>query len=115
MKLSLRQTLADSHVSAVAIALLLFWSLSWAVRAFWWPFLRLVEFFATAAAVRDIPFIPPKLDVTDRYMLMNTGFFFFNAVIVLAAAWILSRWVYGEGPLHSLRRCRERLAGRTHV
>jgi hypothetical protein len=115
MKLSFRQTLADSFVSAIAIALLLFWSIDWALRALWWPLLCSVEFVATAVAVRDIPFISPKLDVSDRYMLMNTCFFFVNAVIALAAAWILSRWVYGEGPLRSLRSYRERLARSSHV
>ena len=115
MKLSFREALADSHVSAVAIALLLFRSLSWVVGAFSWPFLRLVDFLATAVAIRHVPFISPKLDVADRYMLVNACFFFLNAAIALVAALILSRWVYGEGPLRSLRGYRERLARRSHV
>lgn len=35
MKPSLRKILADSHVSAIAIAVLLFWSLDSALWAFW--------------------------------------------------------------------------------
>jgi hypothetical protein len=114
MKLPFRQALADSHVSAVAIALLLVWSLSWAVQAFEWPFLRLVHFLATAVAVVDVPHIP-GLDVIDRYMLLYACFFFFNAATTVAAAWILSRWVYGEGPVSTVSRYRGRLAGKTHV
>jgi hypothetical protein len=115
MKIQLRQTLADSHVAAVAISVLLFWSISWAVPAFWGPFLCLFEFLATAVAARDISVSSAKLDAADWVMLMNTCFFFVNAVITFAAAWLLSRWVYGEGPLRSLRRYRGRLARRSHV
>jgi hypothetical protein len=113
MKLSLRQTLADSHVSAIAIALLLFWSLKWGIEALWEPFSRLVKFLFTAVAILDIPYVSPTIDVTDRLMFINACFFFFYAISSIAAAWLLSHWVYGEGPFRSLRRYR--LARSSHV
>jgi hypothetical protein len=113
MKLSLRQTLVDSHVAAVAIMLLLFWSFKWTIEAFWEPISRLAKFLFTAVAILDIPYISPTLDVTDRHMFINTCFFFLNAVSAVAAAWLLSQWVYGEGPFRSLSRYRRRLERRS--
>jgi hypothetical protein len=115
MKLSLRQALADSHVAAVAITLLLFWSFKWAIEALWEPFSRLAKFLFTAVAILDIPYISPTLDVTDRHMFINTCFFFLHAVSAVAAAWLLSHWIYGEGPFRSLNTHRGQLARRSDV
>jgi hypothetical protein len=102
MKPSLRQILADSHTATVAIALLLLWSLDGAFRALWPPVFRAVSYLFTAAAIFDIPYFSPTLTMTDRVMLMTTFFYLYSAAISLSAAWLLSRWVYGMGPLRCL-------------
>ena len=115
MKVSLRQILAESHISAVAIAVLLIWSFNSAVEALWEPFFGLVSYLVTAIAILGLPYIPPQFTFSQRGMLMKSCFFLFNALICLASAWLLSRWVYGKGPLRSLRNCRLRFARRSHA
>jgi hypothetical protein len=115
MKLPLRQALANSHVSAAAIVILLVWSIEWACRALFGPVVRLINFLFTAVAILDIPYISPKLNFEDRRMLLDTCFYFFNASCTAAAAWLLSHWIYGAGPIHSLISYRRRLARRIHA
>jgi len=107
VKPSLREILADYHVSAVAIAVLLYWSLYWGLSALWSPLARAASFLFTAIAILDIPY--------DSFMLTTTLAFLFDAFVCLAAAWLLSRWVYGAGPLRSLSECRTKLTWRNHV
>jgi hypothetical protein len=112
---SLRKILADSHVAAVSIAVLLLWSLASGLRGLSDPFWRAASFVFTAVAILDIPFIPRTLGTTDQLYLIADSEYIFYALIYLAAAWILSRWVYGLGPLRSLSKARTRLARRKHV
>jgi len=46
---------------------------------------------------------------------MTALVYLYNAVVSLSAAWFLSRWVYGVGPVRSLTRYRESLIGRKDV
>jgi len=103
---SLRQILADSHVAAVAIAVLLFWALSSAIRIPWEPLSRVADFLLTAVAIGGVPYIPSKLDFANRLMLFNTLTYFFIALISFGGAWFLSRWVYRVGPFRSLSHYR---------
>jgi hypothetical protein len=112
---SVRETLADSHISAVAIAVLLLWSLDSGFRALWSPLARAANFLFTAVAILDIPYFSPTLNSEDREMLIFTLFYLFSAFVSFAAAWLLSRWVYGVGPLCSLSKCRTRISRRNHV
>lgn len=52
----LRKILADSHVSAIAIAVLLFWALDSAFWALWGPLSRATSFLFKAVAILDIPY-----------------------------------------------------------
>lgn len=115
VKPSLREILADSHISAVAIAVLILWSLDWAFRALWGPLSRVIGFLATAVAILGIPYFSTTLYATDRLILITTFSYLLSAVIGLASAWLLSRWVYGMGPLRSLSRYRARLTRGNHV
>lgn len=115
MKRSVREILADSHVSAVAIAVLLLWSLEWGFQALWDPLFRAVSFLITAVAILDIPYFSRTLSPVDRLTLITTFFYLFSALISFAAACLLSRWVYGVGPLRSLSTYRTRLRRRNHV
>jgi hypothetical protein len=101
-KSSLREVLADSHVAAVAIAFLLLWSLDAAFHAIWDPVLYLGFFRLTGTAIQDISY----------FMLITSFYFLYSAIVSLLTAWLLSRWVYGKGPLHSLAACRGKLTVR---
>lgn len=112
MKRSLRDALAESHTAAVAIAVLLVWSLDGAFRALWDPAFRAVSFLFTAIAIFDIPYFSPTLTIADWFTLTTTLFYLYSAIISFSAAWLLSRWVYGVGPLRSLMSYRSKLTGR---
>jgi hypothetical protein len=112
---SLRKILADSHISAVAIVVLLVWSLDWAFWALWVPLGRTTSFLFTAVAILDIPYFPRTLTFADRTMLITTISYLLSAFMNLSAAWLLSHWVYGVGPFRSLSEYRPRLVRRNHV
>ena len=99
MNPSLRKILADSHVSAVAIAVLLFRSLDSAIWILWGPLSMAILTF-------------PNFPRTDRFTSFITISYLFNSLVYLAAAWLLSRWVYGKGPLRSLSQYRTILTRR---
>lgn len=99
MKLLLRGVLARSNVAAITIAVLLLWTLDNAFRALWGPVSRVGTFVYTAVAILGIPYFNSSL---DRNVLMMTLLYLSGAVVYLLAAWLLSRWVYGMGPLRSL-------------
>jgi hypothetical protein len=115
VKRPLRRVLADSHVAAVAIALLLLWALNGAFWTLWDPVYRMGRFLFTAIAIWDIPYFSIKPTAIDRLMLISTFYFLYSALVSLLAAWLLSRWVYGVGPLRSLAVCRSKLIGRKHA
>ena len=115
MKPSLREILAGSHIAAIAIAVLLLWSIDWGFRALWSPLPRVATFLATAVAIRGIPYFPSTLTGADHVVLVGRCFTFSVLLESIAAAWLLSRWVYGVGLPATLSKYRVRLTGRNHV
>lgn len=104
MKPSLREVLFRSHVAAVAIAVLLLWGIDAGLRAIWQPLYRVITFLFTAVAILDIPYYSSSL--SEKWLLWIPALFnLFFAFLNLAAAWLLSQWVYGVGPFRSLREC----------
>jgi hypothetical protein len=75
MKTSLRQILADSHVSAVAIAVLLIWLIDSVFEALWGPILNAASFLFTAVAVLGLPYIPPIFSFSQRFFSQSASFF----------------------------------------
>jgi hypothetical protein len=112
MKRTLRQVLADSHVAAVAIAVLLLATLDATFRGLWDAVYRVGVFLFTAIAIWDIPYISPRPTAADRLMPISTFYFLYSAIASLSGAWGLSRWVYGTGPLRSLIACGAKLRAR---
>jgi hypothetical protein len=115
MKRSLRELLAESLVSVVAIAVLLLWFLDLSFRALWGPLWRIATFLGTAVAIRDIPYIPSSLDASDRVMLYSTLLYSLQAIMSLAGAFLLSHWLYGVGPFRSLASWRAGLRKVNHA
>ena len=115
MKPSLRQVLAESHVAAIAMVVLLLQPIELAFRALWPPLYSLGSYLATAVAIRGIPSYSPLANPYDRLMFGNASILLLEVVCAVTAAWLLSRWVYGEGLLRSLSEFRERLPWRNYV
>ena len=90
---SLRQVLADSHVAAVTVALLLLWALDTAVRGLWDPVYHVGKFLFTAIAIWDIPYLSPSPTTIDRLTLISSGYLSYCSIVSLAAASLLSRCV----------------------
>ena len=105
VKHRLRDTLAESHISAIAISVLLLWSLSSAFLALGRPFVAFADYVVTAVAIVGIPSSGP-ITLADKVMLFITGQYLLNASISFAAACVLSRWVHGTGPFRSLSHFR---------
>jgi hypothetical protein len=107
MKRSLREILIDSHVALTTIAVLLLWSMD---GAFWglWPLLsRAAQWLLIAIAIRDIPYF--SITTAERSIILISAMYFYAAIVSFLAASILSRWVYGVGPLRSLVACGNKL------
>ncbi len=115
VKPSLRKILAESYTSAIAILVLLLFSLGALFQALAGPLSRVAVFVFTAIAIQGLPYFSPILTVADRLMLTASLTHLFNALTYFAAAWVLSRWVYGVGPLSCLSKCRTALPRRNHV
>ncbi len=114
MRTSFRQTLADSHIAAVTIALLLLWSLDSVFGALWVPLSRAISYLLTAVSIMDIPYFSRTLTTADRLNLIVVGGYLYSAIASFFAAWVLSYWVYGAGPLRSLTRYSKN-SGRRHA
>ena len=99
-KRPLRDILVDSHVAVATIAVLLLWSMDGAFRALWPLLSRASQWLFTAIAILDIPYF--SMTIADRSMLLFSAWYFYGAIVSFSAAWILSRWVYGVGPLGNL-------------
>lgn len=111
---SLIQILSDSHICAVAIVVLLFWSLDSAFNAVWILLVPAIDFLVTAVAILGIPYISHTHTLVDRMTWTVTMMHFVSAFVSFAAAWILSRFVYGVGPLRCLNKYRS-MRTRTHA
>jgi hypothetical protein len=118
---SLRKTLADSHVAAVTIAVLLFSSISAAFMALW-GFIDGALYTLAAEAAAKPSLADLNLDYATSRMLSEamdnlpvTLSLMVSAFVCMFAAWLLSRWTYGVGPLRTLGSYRDRLSRKTHA
>lgn len=106
----LRETLVRSHVGAVCIAVLLLWCLDSAFRSMVDPIWRGLTFLGTAVAILDTPYIGAS-NRMDRVMLELTFMYLVQCLFCLLAAVLLSRWIYGTGPIRALRQHWTKLIG----
>jgi predicted benzoate:H+ symporter BenE len=114
VKFPLRQILAESHISAVAIAVLLVWALDSGFRGAWRVLFVLGGFVVNVVALGRLPFRWRESYFSGPQFLFPMGYLF-STVLTLGAALILSRWVYGVGPLRALSKCRAQLERRKYV
>jgi len=112
MRPSIRKILGDSHVAAVAVGVLIFLSVRWIAEVLPMPVADAVVFLASAVAVRGMP---SESGASSRFILATDCLILLSALVNLAAAWLLSRWVYGEGPLQVQGSYPARFRGRRNV
>ena len=110
MKPSMRRILGDSHIAAVAIAVLLLRSLEFGVRSLVQPAVSLGGFLIDVVAIRGIPY--GSFTSGQWLTLLPIVVNFSGAVVSLIAAWLLSHWVYRIGPFRRLSECGTKLARR---
>ena len=104
-----RSMLADSHVGAVAVLVLLLWSIESLFRAIWVPLSRIGGFLLTAIAILDIPYYAPGLTTLDKIWLVGIGVYLYAAVVSFAGAHLVARCVYGMGPARLLASYRKKI------
>jgi hypothetical protein len=107
VKTSLRTILAESHVAPIAIAILMaqaiveiFVGLATPIR------LMLVNptvFFILWISERELPSTSILGDRADLFLLIDSIPNLFYSLAFAVAAWVLSRLIYGRGPIESLR------------
>jgi hypothetical protein len=102
MKPTIREILADTHVPAIAVALLLVWSLEEGIVALRDPVFYAAGYLFTAIGILGIPYSSPGFSRWERIITDSTLEYFYYAIIELIAAWLLSRWAYGTGPFRCL-------------
>lgn len=102
MKPTIREILVESRVPAVAVAVLLVWSLNAMIEALQDPVLNAMGYLFTSIANVGIPYSPWGFRLWERILTDRTLEYFYYAIIELMAAWLLSKWAYGTGPFRSL-------------
>lgn len=120
MRRNLNKILTDSHISAVAVAVLLLWSITYGSLALSYLLVLAGEFLFSLAS--DVStwwrggLIPSSGEMLfDRMLFVMALEYLFRTLVVFGAAWIVSRCVYGAGPLRSLSQHRARVARRDYV
>lgn len=106
----IRDVMARTHVAAVTVAVLLLWSVDASFRAVWPLLSGVLEYVFTAVVILDIPYF--SWTVGHRMDVVWICIYSFSAVAEFCAAWLVSRWVFGVGPLRCLREYRVRFYGR---
>jgi len=71
-------------------------------QALWHPFWRVLTFVGTAIAIRDMPYISSGFTKTDWLLLFTPLLYLVECVVSLSAALVISRWLFGRGPLGAL-------------
>lgn len=111
----LRKALVGSHIAAITVAILLMMSGADLVLALREPAFYIGTFLGTAALILDIPYIPHALDPFTRIRLIICALILAEALLKFGAAWLLSRWAYGFGPIRCIRSCLDIIRRNSHA
>jgi hypothetical protein len=115
MKPSLRSALADSHVAAATIAILILSMFNLGFQALRLPLYRISYSLVTDILILELPDFPIGLSRMDRLYLGSALIGIIGALTCFVMAWIFSYWVYRIGPLQSLNAYRKKLARSNHA
>jgi len=112
VSLTFRGVLADSNIAVVSIAVLLLRALESGVKALLGLLFRCVGFFINVVAIRGIPYSSGSFTLID--LIIPLGYLG-DTITAFAAAWFVSRWIYGLGPFCALSKFRASLTRRSDV
>jgi hypothetical protein len=107
MQSSFRSAVVTSRTAAVAIALLTTWAIVNLVYALEGPAQHLLILIGTAIAIHDIPAHSSTSEVRMALLLSSQSLL--SALTEFGMAWIVSKAIYGAGPLTALRRAHKEL------
>jgi len=107
MQPSLRRVLVDSHIAAITVALLISTAIS---ETFFALLLALDGLFRNLAAI-NFPLLRDTAGAS-AFLVANVSTNLAGLVAIFLAAWLLSRWAYGTGPLKMLESYRDRIPRR---
>ena len=96
--------MADSHISAAAIVALYLRSIDEGIGAISNLLSHPLSTLFPSKTTLDT--IVPLIAYVDTFRLIDLISQVFVVLVGLAGAWLLSRWVYGVGPLRALNRYR---------
>jgi len=107
VKTLLRKVLADSYVAPIAFAILIARAIVEIVAALATP-IRLMTvnpilFVIIWVSERELPSTSILGDRADLFLLIDSIPNLCRALAFAVAAWVLSRLIYGRGPVQSLR------------
>jgi hypothetical protein len=117
LKPSLKAVLAESHVGAVAIGVLLVWALESGSQVLWRTILKLAAFLVhvTAVAINGWPYMQSQLSVAEGVYVFEVTWYLISFLICFTSAQLLSRWVFGKSPFVSLRQYLDRIKRRQNA
>lgn len=101
MKPSLRWIIVESRIGAIAIAALVVESCVWLLELLWSPTSRGMQYWYRYRS-ESLPLRDLLSHFGGGFGLQPMTLFIGEAIINFAAAWILSRSIYGLGPLQTL-------------
>ena len=102
MQSSFRSAVVTSRTAAVAIALLTTWAMVNLVYALIGLAQHLLILIGTVVAIHDFPAYSSTSEMRMAMLLSSQSLM--SALAELGVAWIVSKTVYGVGPLTALRR-----------
>lgn len=108
-----RAILAESHVARVAVAVLLLWTIEWTIWSLWTPLFFAVDYISNALAIWGIP--SGTFPLGRVLQLIPSAFYLGTSILSFGAAWLVSWWVYGTGPIQCLKDYSERVSGESNA
>jgi hypothetical protein len=114
MTQSLRKSLAESHVAAIAIAILMFWASGGLVSIVGPLFEAVVRFLFFAVGAVDLSFgLTAFRDLRNEYQVLGLGIAF--SLLEFVGAFLVAKFVYGAGPIAVLVKYGAHLGRNNHV
>ena len=117
MQPPLRKVLAESHVATATTAVLLFWAsvdVFQTISELLKLLFRIANYMFTAVAIFGIPSSGPFIPA-DRFIAFALAYDLAYAFASFAAAWLVARWVYDDGPFCIMRTYGNKILGREHA
>jgi hypothetical protein len=119
MLASLRKTLVESHVAAIAIAMMIYLVMDDLVHALVYfvvgPALYAAVFLALAISERELPYFSNPFNSEWAFLYLKPLICILRVIFMFVTIWLFSRSVYGVGPFRCLAAYRNKLMEKPHA